>query len=37
MRAAGEADRLWTSAFVLCFVTNLCQGTAFNLFLHLPG
>jgi MFS family permease len=33
--AAGE--RLWTGPFVLCFVTNLCQGTAFNLFLHLPG
>jgi len=33
-----EADeRLWTGPFVLCFVTNLCQGTAFNLFLHLPG
>ncbi len=30
-------ERLWTRAFVLCFVTNLCQGTAFNLFLHLPG
>jgi MFS family permease len=30
-------ERLWTPAFVLCFVTNLCQGTAFNLFLHLPG
>jgi len=33
---AGE-ERLWTGPFVLCFVTNLCQGTAFNLFLHLPG
>jgi MFS family permease len=33
-----DADqRLWTRPFVLCFVTNLCQGTAFNLFLHLPG
>jgi MFS family permease len=30
-------ERLWTLPFVLCFVTNLCQGTAFNLFLHLPG
>jgi MFS family permease len=30
-------ERLWTGPFVLCFVTNLCQGTAFNLFLHLPG
>ncbi len=32
-----DEERLWTGAFVLCFVTNLCQGTAFNLFLHLPG
>jgi len=32
-----DDERLWTAPFVLCFVTNLCQGTAFNLFLHLPG
>jgi MFS family permease len=37
MSQAGDAQRLWTGPFVLCFVTNLCQGTAFNLFLHLPG
>jgi MFS family permease len=37
MSAAPEEERLWTAPFVLCFVTNLCQGTAFNLFLHLPG
>jgi hypothetical protein len=37
MSAAANAQRLWTAPFVLCFVTNLCQGTAFNLFLHLPG
>jgi MFS family permease len=35
--APAEEERLWTGPFVLCFVTNLCQGTAFNLFLHLPG
>lgn len=34
---AAADERLWTGPFVLCFVTNLCQGTAFNLFLHLPG
>jgi MFS family permease len=32
-----DPERLWSGPFVLCFVTNLCQGTAFNLFLHLPG
>jgi MFS family permease len=37
MSAAADPQRLWTAPFVLCFVTNLCQGTAFNLFLHLPG
>jgi len=37
MSAAADEERLWTGPFVLCFVTNLCQGTAFNLFLHLPG
>jgi MFS family permease len=37
MSAALPEERLWTGPFVLCFVTNLCQGTAFNLFLHLPG
>jgi MFS family permease len=37
MSEGGEGERLWTAAFVLCFATNLCQGTAFNLFLHLPG
>jgi MFS family permease len=38
MNAAEDAEeRLWTGPFVLCFVTNLWQGTAFNLFLHLPG
>ena len=36
MRGAAD-ERLWTGPFVLCFATNLCQGTAFNLFLHLPG
>ncbi|MEN8159965.1 MAG: MFS transporter [Myxococcota bacterium] len=30
-------EALWTEPFVLCFATNLCQGIAFNLFLHLPG
>jgi MFS family permease len=34
-RPAQEA--LWTEPFVLCFATNLSQGIAFNLFLHLPG
>jgi MFS family permease len=34
---APAEDRLWTEPFVLCFATNLFQGTAFNLFLHLPG
>jgi len=37
MSEAADEARLWTGPFVLCFVTNLCQGTAFNLFLHLPG
>ena len=37
MSGAAHEQRLWTGPFVLCFVTNLCQGTAFNLFLHLPG
>ena len=37
MSAGAGRERLWTGPFVLCFVTNLCQGTAFNLFLHLPG
>jgi MFS family permease len=30
-------EKLWTEPFVLCFATNLFQGIAFNLFLHLPG
>jgi MFS family permease len=29
--------RLLTRPFVLCFVANLLQGLAFNLFLHFPG
>jgi MFS family permease len=37
MSEPAAEERLWTGPFVLCFVTNLCQGTAFNLFLHLPG
>lgn len=37
MTSDAVGERLWTGPFVLCFVTNLCQGTAFNLFLHLPG
>ena len=37
MREGEDAEALWTGPFVLCFVTNLCQGTAFSLFLHLPG
>lgn len=37
MSAPAADERLWTGPFLLCFVTNLCQGTAFNLFLHLPG
>jgi MFS family permease len=28
---------LLTRPFVLCFVANLLQGLAFNLFLHFPG
>ena len=31
------SERLWTRAFILCFVANLLQGVAFNLFLHYPG
>ncbi|MEE8580977.1 MAG: MFS transporter [Myxococcota bacterium] len=30
-------DRLFTRPFVLCFIANLLQGIAFNLFLHFPG
>jgi MFS family permease len=37
MSDEAQGPPLWTAPFVLCFVTNLCQGTAFNLFLHLPG
>jgi MFS family permease len=36
----GTSERrapLLTGAFVLCFLANLAQGLAFNLFLHLPG
>jgi MFS family permease len=29
--------RLLTRPFALCFVANLLQGLAFNLFLHFPG
>jgi len=29
--------RLLTRPFLLCFVANLLQGLAFNLFLHFPG
>lgn len=31
------SERLFTRAFILCFVANLCQSWSFNLFLHLPG
>jgi MFS family permease len=37
MSHAEDEAKLWTGAFVLCFVTNFLQGTSFNLFLHLPG
>lgn len=30
-------NRLLTRPFALCFVANLLQGLAFNLFLHFPG
>lgn len=30
-------DRLFTPALTLAFVANFLQGTAFNLFLNLPG
>lgn len=30
-------ERLWTREFGLCFLANLAQGIAFNLFLHFPG
>jgi MFS family permease len=29
--------RLLSTPFLLCFVANLLQGLAFNLFLHFPG
>ncbi len=31
------SSRLLTRPFALCFVANLLQGLAFNLFLHFPG
>lgn len=31
------AERLFTRAFVFCFLANLAQSWSFNLFLHLPG
>lgn len=32
-----SGQRLFSAAFVLVFLSNLFQGIAFNLFLHLPG
>ena len=31
------SERLFSRAFVFCFLANLLQGLGFNLFLHLPG
>jgi MFS family permease len=28
---------LWSAPFVLCAISNLLQGIAFNLYLHVPG
>jgi len=33
----GEKERLISTAFVLCAISNFFQGTAFNLYLHVPG
>ncbi|MGH0028771.1 MAG: MFS transporter [Myxococcota bacterium] len=35
--AATGRRSLFTRAFALVFLANLCQGWGFNLFLHLPG
>lgn len=32
-----DDTRLWTTPFVLCAISNLLQGIAFNLYLHVPG
>jgi MFS family permease len=32
-----DRERLLSAAFVLCALSNLLQGIAFNLYLHVPG
>ncbi len=34
---SADRERLWTAPFVLCALSNLLQGIAFSLYLHVPG